>query len=97
MPFDVSIPRVLRSTGWRAVVYDDEGPETPHVTIRFKTDKTWKVSLRNGTFLVPPGGRWRDIPVEIRTAIQNENTLRQMRAYWDRQNPHNPIESSDDG
>lgn len=95
MPFDVPIPPVLRNSGWRAVVYDNEGPEIPHVTILFKTDKTWKVSLRGGTYLVPPGGRWRDIPPKIKTAIVDMKTLKQMRAYWDQQNPHNPIESSD--
>lgn len=50
MPYDVPIPPVLRKSGWRAAVYDSEGPEIPHVTIRFKTDKTWKVSLRDGGF-----------------------------------------------
>jgi hypothetical protein len=96
MPFDVPIPSVLRKSGWRAAVYDNEGPETPHVTIRFKTDKMWKVSLRDGRFVVPPGGRWRDIPTEIKAAVEEEDVLRQMRAYWDQQNPHNLVESSDD-
>ena len=97
MPFNVPLPRVLHKAGWRAKVFDAEGPEVPHVTIRFKTDKMWKVSLRNGTFVVPPGGRWQDIPAEIRSAIEDQDTLRQMREYWDRQNPQNRIESSDDG
>ncbi len=97
MAFDVPLPRKLWKAGWRAKVYDnEEGPETPHLTIRFKTDKTWKVSLRDGTLLVPPGGRWRDIPSEIRTAIEHGDILTRMRAYWDEQNPHNPIKGSDD-
>jgi hypothetical protein len=94
MPFDVPLSRSLHSAGWRAKVYDDEGPETPHVTIRFKTDKTWKVSLRDGTFVVPPGGRRRDIPAEIWTAI--EDHWEELQAYWDGRNPYNPIESGDD-
>lgn len=96
MPYDVLLPQTLWNAGWRVKVFDAEGPETPHVTIRFKAEKMWKVSLRNGSFLVPPGGRWRDIPAEIKTAIEDEDTLREMRAYWDQQNPHNPIGSSDD-
>lgn len=96
MAYDVPLPRRIWNAGWRAKVFDAEGPETPHVTIRFKAEKMWKVSLRNGTFLVPPGGRWRDIPKEIRTAIEDEDIRGAMRAYWNQQNPHNPVESSDD-
>ena len=62
MPFNVPLSRVLRKAGWRAKVFDEEGPEIPHVTIQFKTDQFWRVSLRDGTFVVPPGGRWADIP-----------------------------------
>ena len=39
--FDVPIPPVLRKSGWRAAVYDNEDPETPHVTIRFNTADLW--------------------------------------------------------
>jgi hypothetical protein len=96
MPFPVPLSRGLCKAGWRVKVFDSEGPETPHVTIRFKAEKMWKVSLRKGIFIVPPGGSWKDIPSEIRAAIEDENTLKQMRAYWDQHNPHNPVESSDD-
>jgi hypothetical protein len=94
MPYDVPFSKTLRNAGWRAKVFDDEGPEIPHVTIRFKTDKTWRVSLRNGLFIVPPGGGWKDIPTEIRTAI--EAHWEKLQAYWNSQNPQNPIESHDD-
>jgi len=94
MPFNVPLSRVLRKAGWRAKVFDEEGPETPHVTIQFQTEQFWRVSLRNRNFIVPPGGRWGDMPDEIRIAI--ENNWDQLRAYWNRQNPHNPIESRDD-
>jgi hypothetical protein len=70
MPFNVPLSRALRKAGWRAKVFDEEGPETPHVTIQFKTEKVGRVSLRNGTFVVPPAGRWNDMPDEMRTAIE---------------------------
>jgi hypothetical protein len=93
MPYNVPLSRVLRKAGWRAKVFDEEGPETPHVTIQFKTEHFWRVSLRDGTFIAPPGGRWGDLPEEIRSAIKNH--WDELRAYWDAQNPHNLIESSD--
>ena len=65
MPFNVPLSRVLRKAGWRAKVFDEEGPETPHLTIQFKTERIWRVSLRNGTFIVPPGGRLGDMPDHI--------------------------------
>ena len=33
--------------------------------------------------------------MEIKTAIENENVLREMCAHWDQQNPHNPVQSND--
>jgi hypothetical protein len=92
MPIKVPLPRVLAKSGWRVKVFDDEGPETPHVTIQYKTARIWRVSLRDRRFLVP-GGRWSDIPRAIKTAIDSH--WEALRIYWNRQNPHNPIESSD--
>ncbi len=61
MPYNVPLSKALRDAGWKAKVFDREGAETPHLTISFK-DTRWRVSLRNGEFLVPPGGTWNDIP-----------------------------------
>ncbi len=93
MPFNVPLPEVLWKAGWRVKAFDDEGPETPHVTIRFKAERFWRVSLRDGRFLVP-GGRWNDMPGAVRAAI--EKHWEELQKYWNAQNPNNPIESSDD-
>ena len=93
MPYNVPLPTKLLKAGWKVKVYDAENPETPHVTILFKTGKSWRVSLRDERFLVP-GGRWGDIPGEIKTAIKEH--WDHLQSYWNQQNPHNPIESSDD-
>lgn len=92
MPYAVPLPQVLTKAGWRAKVFDAEGPETPHVTIRYKAQQAWRVSLRDGTFLVP-GGSWNEIPSEIKTAVESHWTA--LRAYWDSRNPGNPVESRD--
>jgi len=93
MPYNLPIPQNLLAAGWRAKVFDAEGPEVPHVTIRYKTERGWRVSLRSREFL-PPGGTWTEIPEEIKAAI--EAHLEEMRAYWDARNPHNPVEGEDD-
>jgi hypothetical protein len=94
MPYNLPIPQRLLTAGWRARVFDDEGPETPHATIRYRTEDCWRVSLRSREFLVPPGGKWSEIPVEIRQAV--EAHLDEMRAYWNARNPHNPVEGGND-
>ncbi len=94
MPYDVPFSKTLRRTGRQVKVYDCEGPETPHVTIRYKAEEIWRVSLRDGAFIVPPGGGWKAIPVEIKVAV--ENHWKELQLYWDKQNPHNPINSKDD-
>jgi hypothetical protein len=94
MPCNLPIPKRLLAAGWRAKVFDDEGPETPHLTIRYRTEGCWRVSLRSQEFLMPPGGKWSEIPMEIRQAIAEH--WEDMRTYWNAQNPHNPIEGDDD-
>lgn len=96
MPYEVRLSRKLRNAGWKAKVYDNEvGPEEPHFTIIHRS-RTWRVSLRTGDFLIPPGGRWSDIPEELTDAVADEETLAGMRAYWDAANPHNPVRGSED-
>ena len=34
MPYSLPIPKRLLAAGWRAKVFDDEGPETLHMTIQ---------------------------------------------------------------
>ena len=89
MPHTLKLSASIRKSGWRGKIFDDEGPEEPHVTIHFKTEKWWRVSLRvKGTFLYP-GGRWSEIPKEIQDAIDLEWDA--MRAYWTKGNPSNPV------
>lgn len=96
MPYDVRLSKKLRTAGWKAKVFDNEvGPEEPHFTIMRKAD-SWRVSLRTGEFLVPPGGRWKDIPNELIATISDETIVSEMRAYWDATNPHNPVQASED-
>jgi hypothetical protein len=52
------------------------------------------VSLRNQEFIVPPGGKWSEIPADIKQAV--ETHLAEMRIYWDGRNPHNLVEGDDD-
>lgn len=89
MPYVVRISEALRKAGWTVKVYDREGPETPHVTIRCKS-KSWRVSLRDRQFLFP-GGTKSELPDEIWEAITVDLVWQEIRAYWDIQNPHNPV------
>ena len=94
MPIYIPLSKGLKNAGWTVKIYDNEGPEEPHVTIRWRTE-AWRVSLRTRKFLVPPGGRWKDIPQEIINALADETNWRKLQAYWDSNNPHNPVQSDD--
>lgn len=94
MPYNVPLTKQLRNAGWRATVFDAEGPETPHVSVLFKGEVRWRVSLRDQRFLIPPGGGWGDMPEGLREAILRD--WEALRLAWDIRFPHNPIESKDD-
>jgi hypothetical protein len=89
MPYRVQLSRVLRKAGWTAKVYDAEGAEEPHVTVRAKT-KTWRISLRTGN-LLDAAGRMSEIEEDVLAAIRDPNTIQAMTGYWNSRNPHNPV------
>jgi len=93
MPFEVALPGPVKKAGWKVKIRDRERLEPPHVTIIFKTE-AWRLGLREGAFLVPPGGSWKDVPAEVRLAIDdNWDALVQA---WDAMYPENPVEGTDD-
>jgi hypothetical protein len=96
MPFAVPISIALARAGWKVKIFDAEGPERPHVTIRFKTVQTWRVAIRDSEFgqFLSPGGRWSDIPPDIKAAIETNRIP--LQQYWDAANPHNPTTGDDD-
>jgi hypothetical protein len=94
MPFDLKLSKILRAAGWKVKVFDREGPETPHVTVICKT-KTWRISLRTGSFLFP-GGKNSELPDELLETIQEAENWAKMIEYWDEKNPKNPVEGKND-
>lgn len=93
MPYVLRISKALRKAGWTVKVYDREGPETPHVTIRCKA-KTWRVSLRGREFLFP-GGTRGELPDELWETLTADVVWQEMERYWDARNPHNPVTSEE--
>lgn len=89
MPFEVDLPASVKRAGWKVKIRERERLEPPHVTIMFKTE-TWRRGLRHRTFLVPPGGSWRNLPAEVQ---HNWDALVQG---WDAMYPENPVEGNDD-
>jgi len=64
MVYDLELPPQFRQGGWKVKIRDRERVEPPHVTLLFRTS-AWRLDLRTGEFLVPPGGSWNDIPGEL--------------------------------
>ena len=87
-PIELELPRKLHLEGWKVKISDKERLEPPHVTIMRGHDQ-WRLGLRDGSFLVPPGGGWSDIPWAMRTVI--ERNMGWLRASWDRMYPSNPV------
>lgn len=99
MPFSLPLPKRLRNQGWKVKIQDKERLEPPHVTVWHGEDM-WRISLRTGGFLVPPGGGWKVIDTEVRDLIEDEDNWRELRDPWDEMYPSNPVSSTkeeDDG
>ncbi len=93
MPFRLNLSRKLRDRGWKVKIQDKERLEPPHVTVWHGEDM-WRICLRTGGFLVPPGGSWKDMDAEVRKAI--EGGWEVLRAAWDSKYPENPVSSAKD-
>ena len=91
MPFDLDLPARCKSEGWKVKIREKERNEPPHVTILLRT-RTWRIDLRNGTFLIPPGGSWQDIDDDVRTTIQTQ--WDSLQRAWDQKYRENPIGGS---
>jgi hypothetical protein len=90
MPFQLSLPRKLKAKGWKIKIREKERVEPPHVTIMHRADE-WRLGLRDRQLLVPPGGRIRDIDVEVMRIIDEH--WEQLKVAWDEKYPENPISS----
>jgi hypothetical protein len=87
MPHELNLPKKLRAMGWKVKVWDKERLEPPHVTI-LRMEQVWRLGLRDREFLVPPGGKWKDIHDEVRDAITD--SWEELRQAWNQTYPKNP-------
>jgi hypothetical protein len=93
MAHELALPKRLKARGWKVKIREKERLEPPHVTILCR-HKVWRLGLRDGSFLVPPGGRWSEIDDELRDII--EENWKALQEAWDRKYPSNPISSEED-
>lgn len=91
----IELPKWLRNQGWKIKIYDNERLEEPHITLICR-EKTWRISLRNRSFLIPPGGRWKDIDEAIRRQLEDEESWKKLQDTWDQKHPTNPISSQEE-
>ena len=87
MPHELPLPEPWASKGWKAKIFDLEGPEEPHLTVRFRALK-WRISLRSGAFLdrEPPG---RDVPPAVVSHVHDN--LPALVIAWDQMFPKNRV------
>jgi hypothetical protein len=93
MPFEIPLPKKLKAHGWKVKIREKERVEPPHVTILHHEDE-WRLGLRDGELLVPPGGRIKDIDPDVMSIIA-ENWDR-LREAWDAKYPENPISGAEE-
>lgn len=91
MAYVLLLPDKFSCRGWKVKIRDRERVEPPHVTLLFRTS-AWRLDLRTGQFLTPPGGSWNDIPAELADHVLAN--LDEMRTQWDAMYPENPISST---
>jgi hypothetical protein len=94
--FSLELPGVLDRERWKVKIRDKERLEPPHVTI-FHKRRQWRLGLRGGAFLIPPGGSWNDIDERVRAVIEVHWQL--LCDQWDRIYPSNRVSHAeeDDG
>lgn len=93
MPHELELPRRLKGQGWKVKIREKERLEPPHVTVICKK-KEWRVGLRDGAFLVPPGGGWDDIDDEVKQIVLDH--WDELQEAWDRKYPSNPIATEEE-
>src|SRR5690242_3417493 len=93
MPFDVPLPRKLKSQGWKVKIREKERVEPPHVPVTHKADE-WRLGLPDKRLLVPPGGRIKDIDPAVMQII--EERWEALIEAWDAKYPENPVSSAED-
>ena len=88
MSFNLRLPSKLTNAGWKVKIRDKERLEPPHVTVMRKTEE-WRIDLRSGGFLVPPGGSWNDLPKDLRQEITDNWALleQEWNAIYGSTNP----------
>jgi hypothetical protein len=92
MAFVLRLPAPLPSLGWKVKIRDRERLEPPHVTI-FLRRHEWRLGLRCGTFIVPPGGSWNEIDSRVRKTVEANWQL--LCDEWDRAYPTNRVSEAD--
>jgi hypothetical protein len=91
--FSLELPNPLATVGWKVKIRDKERLEPPHVTILHKRHD-WRLGLRDGAFLVPPGGSWNEIDAAVQEVIEANWQL--LCEEWDRAYPTNRVHPEDD-
>ena len=93
MPYRLDLPKKLRDRGWKVKIQDKERLEPPHVTV-WHADQVWRISLRTGEFMVPPGGSWKEIDSDVRALV--DANWQELRDAWDARYPHNRVSGLED-
>jgi hypothetical protein len=93
MPYRLNLPKKLRGHGWKVKIQDKERLEPPHVTV-WHLDRVWRIGLRTGEFMVPPGGSWKEIDADVKELIDLH--WQELRDAWDALYPQNRISSQED-
>lgn len=99
MPDPIRLPKKLRDQGWKIKIYDNERLEPPHLTLICR-EKVWRIGLRDKDFIVPPGGRWKDIDPDVKKILDDKDDWQTLCDAWDAKHPTNPVsseEGEDDG
>jgi hypothetical protein len=93
MPHELKLQKRLKAKGCKVKIREKERLEPPPITIMCGK-KEWRVGLHDGSFLVPPGGKWADIDDEVRDII--DESWKQLQDAWNRKYPSNPISSAEE-
>ena len=88
MPYNLDLPKQIKTQGWKVKIQDRERLEPPHATVIYR-GQVWRIDLRQREFMIPPGGTWKDLHDAVQETIKLN--WQNLCDAWDERYPDNPV------
>jgi hypothetical protein len=92
MPYEIALSNGLKNRKWKAKIWEKEGPESPHVSIIWKST-IWRWGLRERDFLDDQPPR-EQVPKELLEILEEQINV--LVTTWNTMHPYNLVWQEED-